>query len=131
MFNRIANTVTSIESFIENENGSKFMLDERLGYIHSCPTNLGTGMRASVHINLPGWAKEGTDQLQARCAELSLQCKEMDDESGSGYNSVYDISNKNRLGFSEVEIIQGVIEGINDLYKEDLELQVKHEVNNE
>merc|ERR1712073_151779 len=29
-------------------------LDAKYGYIHSCPTNLGTGMRASVHVDLPG-----------------------------------------------------------------------------
>merc|ERR1712178_44670 len=38
-------------SLIEKE--AKFAHDEHLGYITSCPTNLGTGMRASVHINLP------------------------------------------------------------------------------
>ena len=35
------------------------MLDPRYGYIHSCPANLGTGMRASVHVTLPGWHKKG------------------------------------------------------------------------
>ena len=35
------------------------MLDPRYDYIHSCPTNLGTGMRASVHVTLPGWHKKG------------------------------------------------------------------------
>ena len=35
------------------------MLSEKYGYLHSCPTNLGTGMRASVHVDLPGWTKEG------------------------------------------------------------------------
>ena len=118
--------VSSIESFIEKETGNKFMLDDRLGYIHSCPTNLGTGMRASVHISLPGWAKKGLfyGGLQNRCANLNLQCREMNqDEYGPDYENVYDISNKNRLGFSEVEIIQDMINGINTLYKEDLELQ--------
>merc|ERR1712062_733509 len=33
--------------------GKDFCLDEKYGYIHSCPTNLGTGMRASVHVDLP------------------------------------------------------------------------------
>merc|ERR1711872_937871 len=46
-------------------------LDERYGYIHSCPTNLGTGMRASVHVDLPGWTKEGLPALQKRCEELA------------------------------------------------------------
>ena len=36
----------------------------RYGYLHSCPTNLGTGMRASVHVDLPGWTKEGLPALK-------------------------------------------------------------------
>lgn len=35
------------------ENVAKFSYDDHLGYITSCPTNLGTAMRASVHIKLP------------------------------------------------------------------------------
>jgi protein-arginine kinase len=35
------------------EEKAKFANDEHLGYISNCPTNLGTGLRASVHINLP------------------------------------------------------------------------------
>jgi len=40
------------------EEKAKFANDEHLGYITSCPTNLGTGMRASVHIKLPKLAKK-------------------------------------------------------------------------
>ena len=126
MFGRLVKAVCSIESFINEQTGNTFMLDERLGYIHSCPTNLGTGMRASVHIELPGWKKEGTCELQRRCTELSLHCREVNDESESEHNGVYDISNKNRLGYSEVEIIQGIINGINELYEKDVELQTKY-----
>ena len=38
----------------------------------------------------------------------------------------YDISNKHRLGYSEVELVQCMIDGVNTLWKEDLELQKKH-----
>ena len=37
----------------EIEKRAKFAHDEHLGYITSCPTNLGTALRASVHIKLP------------------------------------------------------------------------------
>ena len=131
VFGRLVKAVKGIESFVE-ENGKSFMLDDRLGYIHSCPTNLGTGMRASFYICLPGWAKHGFNELQNRCGELSLQCRELtNEESGSDLENVFDISNRNRLGFSEVEIIQNIIEGINNIYKEDLELQTKYETNDE
>ena len=38
----------------------------------------------------------------------------------------YDISNKHRLGYSEVQLVQKMIDGVNVLYKEDLELAKKH-----
>ena len=41
----------------------------------------------------------------------------------------YDISNKHRLGYSEVQLVQTMIDGVNLLYKEDLELQEKHSLN--
>merc|ERR1711962_591080 len=103
-----------------------FALDERYGYIHSCPTNLGTGMRASVHVDLPGWTKEGVDKLKARCEELAVQPRGTRGESGGQTGFTYDISNKHRLGYSEVQLVQVMIDGVNTLYKEDLEFQKKH-----
>ena len=102
------------------------MLDERLGFLHSCPTNLGTGMRASVHIDLPGWTKEGSAALGARCEELNVQPRGTRGESGGQTGVTYDISNKHRLGYSEVELVQCMIDGVNTLYTKDLELQKKH-----
>merc|ERR1719195_779852 len=58
---------------VKGESGKEFMLDPKYGYLHSCPTNLGTGMRASVHVDLPGWTKEGLPALKKRCEELHLQ----------------------------------------------------------
>lgn len=40
--------------------GQEFMWNEHLGYILTCPSNLGTGLRAGVHIKLPLLSKVGT-----------------------------------------------------------------------
>merc|ERR1712242_405414 len=89
-------------------------------------TNLGTGMRASVHVDLPGWTKESVDKLKARCEELAVQPRGTRGESGGQTGCSYDISNKHRLGYSEVQLVQVMIDGVNTLYKEDLEWQKKH-----
>ena len=102
------------------------MLDPRLGFLHSCPTNLRTGMRASVHIDLPGSTKEGISALKQRCEALNVQPRGTRGESGGQTGITYDISNKHRLGYSEVELVQTMIDGVNTLYAEDLELQKKH-----
>ena len=83
-------------------------------------------MRASVHVDLPGWTKEGLDSLKKRCEELNVQPRGTRGESGGQTGITYDISNKHRLGYSEVELVQTMIDGVNTLYKEDLDLQKKH-----
>merc|ERR1712038_305293 len=89
-------------------------------------STLGTGMRASVHVDLPGWTKHGVDKLKARCEELAVQPRGTRGESGGQTGHTYDISNKHRLGYSEVQLVQTMIDGVNTLWKEDLELQKKH-----
>merc|ERR1712233_48776 len=126
VFDRLARDIKAVEDSVKKESGHDFMLDKRYGYIHACPTNLGTGMRASVHIDLPGWTKLGLKPLQARCEELHLQPRGTRGESGGQTGVTYDISNKHRLGYSEVELVQKMIDGVNTLHKEDNALKAKH-----
>merc|ERR1712198_367456 len=126
VFERLARGIQAVGDSVRGESGKEFLLDARLGYLHSCPTNLGTGMRASVHIDLPGWTKEGLDKLKKRCEELAVQPRGTRGESGGQTGHTYDISNKHRLGYSEVQLVQTMIDGVNKLYDEDLELQNKH-----
>jgi len=126
VFERLAKAIATVGASVKAECGQDFMLSEKYGYIHSCPTNLGTGMRASVHIDLPGYTKEGVDKLKARCEELALQPRGTRGESGGQTGHTYDISNKHRLGYSEVQLVQTMIDGVNKLYEEDLALQKKH-----
>merc|ERR1712013_804298 len=126
VFGRLARGIKAVGDSVKAECGKDFALSEQYGYIHSCPTNLGTGMRASVHVDLPGWTKESVDKLKARCEELAVQPRGTRGESGGQTGCTYDISNKHRLGYSEVQLVQVMIDGVNTLYKEDLEWQKKH-----
>merc|ERR1712147_372857 len=126
VFSRLARGIKAVGDSVKAESGKDFQLSEKFGYIHSCPTNLGTGMRASVHVDLPGWTKEGLPALQKRCEELSVQPRGTRGESGGQTGHTYDISNKHRLGHSEVALIQTMIDGVNTLWEEDKALQKKH-----
>merc|ERR1712142_1122074 len=126
VFARLARGIKAVGESVKAESGKDYALSEQYGYIHSCPTNLGTGMRASVHVDLPGWTKEGVDKLKARCEELAVQPRVTRGESGGQTGHTYDISNKHRLGYSEVRLVQVMIDDVNTLYKEDLEFQKKH-----
>merc|ERR1712177_142932 len=125
VFDRLARGIQAVGDSVKAESGKDFMLDAKYGYIHSCPTNLGTGMRASVHVDLPGYTKEGLPVLKARCEELKVQPRGTRGESGGQTGITYDISNKHRLGYSEVELVQCMIDGVNTLVQEDRDLQKK------
>jgi len=126
VFDRLARGIKAVGDSIKAESGRDFMLDPKYGYIHSCPTNLGTGMRASVHVDLPGYTKEGLPALKKRCEELQVQPRGTRGESGGQTGVTYDISNKHRLGYSEVQLVQKMIDGVNTLVEEDRQLQKKH-----
>jgi len=126
VFARLARGIKAVGESVKAECGKDFALSEQYGYIHSCPTNLGTGMRASVMIDLPGYTKEGLDALKKRCEELAVQPRGTRGESGGFDGFTYDVSNKHRLGYSEVQLIQVMVDGCNTLWKEDQELQKKH-----
>jgi protein-arginine kinase len=126
VFERLARGIKAVGDSVKAECGKDYAYSEQYGYIHSCPTNLGTGMRASVHVDLPGWTKESVDALKARCEELAVQPRGTRGESGGQTGCTYDISNKHRLGYSEVQLVQVMIDSVNTLWKEDLEWQKKH-----
>merc|ERR1739844_235347 len=125
VFERLCRGIAGVGDSVKKESGKDFCLDEKYGYVHSCPTNLGTGMRASVHVDLPGWTNYSIDKLKARCEELHLQPRGTRGESGGQTGHTYDISNKHRLGYSEVQLVQKMIDGVNKLWKEDKEHQKK------
>ena len=51
--------------------GLEFMFNDSLGFLHSCPSNCGTGLRASVHVRLP--LLHATGELRLLCDQLALQ----------------------------------------------------------
>merc|ERR1712167_455360 len=123
VFERLARGIKTVQDSVKAESGKDFQLSEKFGYIHSCPTNLGTGMRASVHVTLPGWHKKGIAALKARCEELAVQPRGTRGESGGHIDDTYDISNKHRLGYSEVELVENMIDAVNKLVEEDKAMQ--------
>ena len=98
----------------EIEKQTKFASDEHLGYITSCPTNLGTGMRASVHINLPKLQKNQT-LMQSIADKYYVQIRGAHGEHTETDDGVFDISNLRRLGRNEVELTQDMYNGVKAL----------------
>jgi creatine kinase len=104
------------------EDVAKFAHDDHLGYITSCPTNLGTALRASVHIQLPllGCQK---DKFQAIADKYYVQIRGAHGEHTETDDHIYDISNKRRLGRGEVELVQDMYDGVKEMMAVELALQ--------
>jgi creatine kinase/arginine kinase len=98
------------------EKKMKFSFSEHLGYITSCPTNLGTAMRASVHIKLPKLGAN-MDKFQQIADKYHLQIRGIDGEHSNSEGGIYDISNKRRLGVTEVQCVQDMYDGVVALIK--------------
>jgi len=100
-------TVAAIE-------GLDFALSERYGVVTSCPTNLGTGMRASIHIRLPNLAAGGTDARAKEIARpLGLSVRGLGGEhTAIGADGTMDVSPSARFCITEAEIVTALYKGI-------------------
>ena len=102
---------------VENIDGIKFAKDDNYGYVTSCPSNLGTGMRASVHVKIPNLTVDGTDtKAKEVCKPLGLSVRGTGGEhTPIGADGTVDISPSARLFIMESEIISKLYEGIENL----------------
>jgi len=105
VFSRLSRAVSALEQKLV------FAYSDHLGYISSCPTNLGTAMRASVHIRLPNLARE-RELFRSITEKHHLQIRGIHGEHSESEEGIYDISNKRRLGITEVEAVQGMHDGV-------------------
>ncbi|XP_068727172.1 creatine kinase U-type, mitochondrial-like [Montipora capricornis] len=110
VFDRFCQGLKEVERLIKRQ-GHEFMWSQHLGYILTCPSNLGTGLRAGVHVKLPNMAKDS--RFGEILDKLRLQKRGTGGVDTAAVGSVFDISNSDRLGFSEVELVQMVIDGVN------------------
>lgn len=90
--------------------GHGFMWSKHLGFILTCPSNLGTGLRAGVHVKLPLLSK--TTQFASLLAEMRLQKRGTGGVDTMDDSGIFDISNLDRLGKSEWELVQNVVDGV-------------------
>ena len=118
VFKRLTKAISKIEEKIE------FLYNEHLGYITSCPTNLGTAMRASVHIKLPNLCTD-MNKFKEVTDKYYLQIRGIHGEHSQSEDGIYDISNKRRLGVTEVQCVQDMCDGVCKLIELEKELEKK------
>ncbi|XP_016957793.1 arginine kinase isoform X1 [Drosophila biarmipes] len=110
IYKRLVTAVNEIEKRVP------FSHDDRLGFLTFCPTNLGTTIRASVHIKVPKLASNKA-KLEEVAAKYNLQVRGTRGEHTEAEGGVYDISNKRRMGLTEFEAVKEMYDGITELIK--------------
>ncbi|MCJ8310272.1 MAG: hypothetical protein HRU27_15650, partial [Rhizobiaceae bacterium] len=103
---------------IQQITGRTFAHSAQYGAVTTCPTNLGTGMRASIHLKLPRLVgPDGSiDKIKAIAAPLGLAVRGLGGEhTPVGADGTVDISPKARLCVTEAEIISRLYSGIGQL----------------
>lgn len=86
-----------------------FAFDEKLGYLTQCPTNLGTGMRASVMLHLPALEKSrAINRIAGNLSKLGLTIRGAHGEGTEPKGALYQLSNQVTLGISEKAAIENL-----------------------
>lgn len=94
----------------------QFAFDDKLGYLTSCPTNVGTGLRASVMLHLPGLTLTGELESTIRALnKLNFAVRGIFGEGSENTGALYQISNQVTLGDTEEEIIDKISDTIEQI----------------
>ena len=119
VLNTIFDRLKSGLDFINNL--LSFVVSPDYGFVTSCPSNLGTGMRASVHVKCPKLTVGGSDaKCKAVCKPLGLSVRGTGGEhTAVGADGTVDISPSARFLIKEKEIISALYQGIEKLQIEE------------
>merc|ERR1712010_444822 len=95
--------------------GSDFMHNDHLGWVLTCPSNLGTGLWAGTMVNLP--KVSGRGDWKDLCKAMGLQARGTGGVDSDSTGGTWDVSNADRIGKGEVDLVNILIEGAAQLVK--------------
>ena len=122
VFSRLSAGAKAIEDGVRKEagvTGEVFMMHPKFGSVTCCPSNIGTGMRGSVHILVPKLIKTiGFDAIDKMARERHCQARGSSGEHSEVIDRI-DISNWRRIGLPEYELVNDMIQCANFLAAEE------------
>merc|ERR1712139_378540 len=99
--------------------GAAFMMHPIFGSLTCCPSNIGTGMRGSVHILVPKLIESiGFEAIDKLCRERNCQARGSSGEHSAVVDRI-DVSNWRRIGFPEYQLVDDMIQCANFLAEEE------------
>lgn len=101
----------------------QFAYSEKLGYLTACPTNLGTGMRASLMLHLPAISEAGAvNSLVNEADKAGILVRGANGEGSKAQGALFQLSNRATLGVTEKEITERLTEVASQIVKQEEKL---------
>lgn len=101
-----------------------FAFDSKLGYLTCCPTNIGTGMRASVMVHLPALTMSGSiNSIIDSLGQLGMTVRGIFGEGSKATGNIYQISNQVTIGETEENIIERFEQIITEVIDKEREMR--------
>lgn len=114
IFTRFANATKAVKESLEGD-GYGIMHSDHLGFILTCPSNLGTGLRAGAMVKVPLFSAR--PDFKDTLKKMRLQARGTAGVDSGSTGGTWDISNSDRLGMSEVQLCNLFIEGCAQIIK--------------
>ena len=95
--------------------GKEFMHSDSLGFIVTCPSNIGTGLRVGCHIKIPYLSSH--PNFKTIVKDMGLQARGSSGVDSAAHDGIVDISNAARVSKTEIELVNTVINGISEIIK--------------
>jgi len=122
-------TSNKIDDILEEK--LEYAFDRHLGYITSCPTNIGTGMRASVMLHLPALSiTNQIDRLLYGVCQLGVAVRGVYGEGTKSMGYLYQISNQGTLGASEETLIEKITQIVMQIVEKEKNIREQLKNNN-
>ncbi|MED3573530.1 protein arginine kinase [Cytobacillus praedii] len=97
-----------------------YAFDENIGYLTSCPTNVGTGLRASVMMHLPGLVlTQQINRIIPAINQLGLVVRGIYGEGSEALGNIFQVSNQLTLGKSEIDIVEDLKSVVSQLISQE------------
>ncbi|MCC5789978.1 MAG: protein arginine kinase [Opitutales bacterium] len=123
-FKNLWRNIDRIDTAIEEQ--LHYAFSPKLGYLTACPTNLGTGMRASVMMHLPALITlKQMDKVLRAVGQLGLAVRGLFGEGSDASGSIFQISNQTTLGEAETEIIKRLSSVLDTIYEYEINAREK------
>lgn len=98
------------------EESVTYAFDEEFGYLTACPTNAGTGLRASVMLHLPALTlTDSIGKIISSAADFGIAVRGLYGEGTRAYGNLYQFSNQITMGLSEKEILEKLKKIVNQI----------------